>query len=270
MFRVTEGISTPESVLYDEVGDRYLVSNINGKPDGADNNGYITEISPDGKVTKPKFIAGGEGKVKLDAPKGSAIAGGVLYVADISVVRKFDAKTGAPKGDITVPGATFLNDVAAAPDGRIFVTDTGVKVGANGFEPTGTDAVYVIDKGGKVNPLAKGKELAGPNGIIAWEKGALVNSMSGNQLYKLDEKGAQSEVTQLPEGMLDGLVNLGDGLLVSSWKGAAIYRGKLGGKFEPVLTGFKDGPADIGFDSKRKRVLVPRFMGNAVEVYDLK
>src|SRR6185369_6853825 len=73
IFRVTEGIATPESVLYDEVNDRYLVSNINGKPDGVDNNGYISELSPDGKVLKEKFIAGGVGKTKLDAPKGSGI-----------------------------------------------------------------------------------------------------------------------------------------------------------------------------------------------------
>src|SRR3954463_4247957 len=29
VFRVTEGVATPESVLYDEANDRYLVSNIN-------------------------------------------------------------------------------------------------------------------------------------------------------------------------------------------------------------------------------------------------
>src|SRR6185369_6353970 len=147
IFRVTEGIATPESVLYDEGNDRYLVSNINGKPDSVDNNGYITEISADGKVLKEKFIAGGVGKVKLDAPKGSGISGGVLYVTDISVVRLFDLKTGLPKADVAVPGATFLNDLAVAKDGRVFVTDSGVKPGPNGFEPTGTDAVYVIDKG---------------------------------------------------------------------------------------------------------------------------
>jgi hypothetical protein len=270
VFRVTEGISTPESVLYDEANDRYLVSNINGVPNATDNNGYITEISPDGKVTKAKFIAGGEGKVKLDAPKGSAIAAGILYVSDISVVRKFDAKTGAPKGDIPIPGATFLNDLAVAPDGRIFVSDSGVKPGANGFEPTGTDAVWVIDKSGKPKALAKGKELNAPNGIVIWDKGVLVNTLTSNQLYKLDEKGAKADVTELPDGTLDGLINLGDSLLVSSWKSGAVYQGKLGGKFEIVLTGFKDGPADIGFDSKRKRVLVPRFMGNAIEAYDLK
>ena len=268
VFRITEGISTPESVLYDEANDRYLVSNINGSPDGVDNNGYITELSPDGKVTKAKFIAGGVGKVKLDAPKGTGISAGILYVADISVVRKFDAKTGAPKGDIPVPGATFLNDIAVAKDGRVFVSDSGLKTGPGGFEPTGTDAVYVIEKG-KLKAVAKGKDLSGPNGLFSVDNGVLVNTFGSNEVYRLDDKGAKQDITKLPEGGLDGIAQAGDTLLVSSWKGSAVYRGTLGGKFEIVLGELK-GPADIGFDSKRKRVLVPRFLENAVEVYDLK
>ena len=268
VFRITEGISTPESVLYDEANDRYLVSNINGSPDGADNNGYISEISPDGKVVKDKFIAGGVGKVKLDAPKGTGISAGILYVADISVVREFDAKTGAPKGNIPVPGATFLNDIAVAKDGRVFVSDSGLKTGPGGFEPTGTDAVYVIEKG-KLKTVAKSKDLAGPNGLLAVEKGVLVNTFGSDELYRLDDKGTKQDVTKLPEGGLDGLAQAGDALLVSSWKASAVYRGTLGGKFELVLGELK-GPADIGFDSKRKRVLVPRFLESAVEVYDLK
>src|SRR5258706_9072200 len=96
--RYADGFATPESVLYDEAEDRYLVSNINGKPPEADNNGYISELSPDGKVVKAKFIAGGIDKVKLDAPKGTGIAGGGLYGSDINVGRKFDLKTRAPKG----------------------------------------------------------------------------------------------------------------------------------------------------------------------------
>src|SRR5690349_18196105 len=112
--------ATPESVLYDPVGDRYLVSNINGKPDGAgDNNGFISELSPDGTVKTPKLIAGGEKGAKLDAPKGSAIVRGEFWVSDISVVRKFDLKTLAYKGDIALPGATFANDVVLGPDGRV-------------------------------------------------------------------------------------------------------------------------------------------------------
>ncbi|MEO8902771.1 MAG: hypothetical protein ABI488_12100 [Polyangiaceae bacterium] len=267
VFRITEGIATPESVLHDEANDRYLVSNIDGKPDGVDGNGYITEISPDGKVVKAKFIAGG-GKVKLDAPKGMGIASGILYVADITVVRKFDLKTGAPKGDIPIPGATFLNDIAVAKDGRVFVSDSGLKSSATGFEPTGSDAVYVIDKG-KVKPVAKSKDLGGPNGLLAVDKGVLVVTFGSNELYRLDENGAKQDVTKLPGGGLDGIAQAGDTLLVSSWQTSTVYRGTLGGTFEPVLVDLK-GPADIGFDSQRKRVLVPRFLENAVEVYDLK
>jgi len=264
----SEGISTPESVLYDAVNDRYLVSNINGKPLEADNNGFISELSPDGKITKLKFIAGGENKVKLDAPKGSGIYQGVLYVADITVVRKFDLKTGAPKGDIPIPGATFLNDITVAPDGRIFVTDSGWKAGAKGFEGTGTDAVYVIHKG-KVTAIAKSPELAQPNGALVTEKGLLVGAGDKGEIYRLDDKGARQDITAVPDGGLDGIAAAGDKLLVSSWKSSTVYRGTLGGTFEPVLWGLSS-PADIGFDSKRSRILVPRFLDSLVQVYDLK
>jgi len=266
--RYTEGIATPESVLYDEANDRYLVSNINGKPTDLDNNGYITELSPDGKVVKAKFIAGGVNDVKLNAPKGLAIAGGVLYVSDISTVRKFDAKTGAAKGEIAVPGSTFLNDIATAPDGRVFVADSGVKPGANGFDPTGTDAIYVIDKG-KLKPLIKSKELGGPNGLIWTDKGLLVDTFNSNEIYRVDDKGVRQDITKLPEGGLDGIIAAGDKLFVTSWKASAVYSGKLNDKFEVAIANVTS-PADIGYDTKRNRVLVPRFTENVVEVYEVK
>ncbi len=264
----SEGISTPESVLYDAANDRYLVSNINGKPLDADNNGYITALSPEGKVLSPKFIAGGEKSVKLDAPKGSGIWQGTLYVTDITRVRKFDLKTGAPKGEIAFPGSTFLNDISVAPDGRICVTDSGWKAGASGFEGTGTDAVYVINKG-KVTTLAKSTELNQPNGCLFTDKGLLVNTGGGNEIYRLDDQGKRQDVTTLPDGMLDGMQLAGDQLLVSSWKSSSIYRGTLGGHFQAVVWDV-NAPADIGFDSKRSRILVPRFLDNLVQVYEVK
>jgi sugar lactone lactonase YvrE len=263
----SEGISTPESVLYDAAADRYLVSNVNGKPLDADNNGFISELSPDGKITKLKLIAGGTNRVKLDAPKGLGLSGGVLYVTDITVVRKFDAKTGAPKGDVPIPGATFLNDIGVAPDGRIFVTDSGWKAGEQGFDPTGTDAVYVIQKG-KVRPVAKSTELGQPNGVLFTDKGLLVATGGKNELYRLDDKGARQDITTLPDGGNDGIVLAGDKLLVTSWKSSSVYRGTLGGSFEAVVWN-ASAPADIGWDSKRSRLLVPRFLDNRVEVYEL-
>src|SRR6185295_3843880 len=175
--------ATPESVFYDAAGDRYMVSNINGKPDGVDDNGYISELLLDGTIKTPKLIAGGVNKVKLDAPKGMAIVGKELWVTDISVVRKFDLKTLAPKGDIALPDATFANDIVLAPDGKVYVSDSSAKVGEKGFEFTGGDQVLVIDKSGKAKVLAKSKDLSGPNGLAIGPKGLLVNTLNSNEVF---------------------------------------------------------------------------------------
>jgi len=262
--------ATPESVFYDAAGDRYLVSNINGKPDGVDGNGYISELSPDGAIKTPKLLAGGVNKVKLDAPKGLIIVGKELWVTDISVVRKFDLATLAPKGDIALPEATFANDIALAPDGKVYVSDSSVKVGEKGFEPNGGDQVLVIDKAGKAKVLAKSKDLSGPNGLAFGPKGLLVNSLNSNEVFGIGAKGEKVDVIKLPNGGLDGMLVVGDSLLVSSWGAGAVYRGKLGGTaFEPIIQNVK-GPADMGWDSKRSRVVIPRFLDDLVEAFDIK
>ena len=262
--------STPESVLYDAKDDVYLVSNINGSPLGVDNNGFISRLAPDGSKNEMKWIEAGKNGVKLDAPKGLAIAGDVLYVADITRVRMFDRKTGKPKGEVALAGATFANDLAASTDGKIvYATDTGIKFDDKGASPTGTEAVYAIEKG-KAKVIAKGEDLGKPNGVaVANGKVWVVGFMSG-ELYSLNKDGKKEDVIKLPKGGLDGLVPVGDSMLVSSWEGLAVYRGKPGGTFDAVLSGLNKSPADIGYDSKRSRVLVPIFEGNAVEAYDLK
>jgi sugar lactone lactonase YvrE len=262
--------ATPESVLYDAAGDRYLVSNVNGKPDGVDGNGYISELTPDGTVKTPKLVAGGEKGAKLDAPKGLAIVRGELWVSDISQVRKFDLKTLAPKGDIALPAATFVNDIVLAPDGRVFVSDSSVKPGEKGFEPQGGDQVFSIDKAGKVKVVAKAKDLSGPNGLAIGAKNALwVNTLVSNEIFRLSDDGKREDVTKLPNGGLDGFLINGETIIVSSWGASAVYRGRLGGTFEPIIQNVK-GPADIGWDSKRSRVLIPRFLDDVVEAYDVK
>lgn len=257
-----EGFQTPESVLFDADNDVYLVSNINGGPLDADDNGFISKITSEGKLTESKWIDGAKDNIKLNAPKGLAITGGILYVADIDTVHKFDAKTGEPKGDIKIDGATFLNDVAVAPDGGVYVTDSGLD---KEFKGTGTDAVYAIGKDDKVKPLIKDKKLSAPNGVTAGDKGAVwVVTFGSGEIYEVDAKGKMSKNQKLPKGQLDGVVVLDGGdLLVSSWEGSAIYRGKPGGEWKPVVENVKS-PADIGYDTKRHRILIPSFQGNTV------
>jgi sugar lactone lactonase YvrE len=264
---VKEGLQTPESVLYDAEADVYLVSNINGSPLAADDNGYITKLAPDGKVLEAKWIDGAKDNVQLNAPKGMAIADGVLYVSDIDTVRKFDAKTGEPKGEIAIKGASFLNDIAAGADGTIYVTDSGLKMGQAGLESNGGDAVYKIVKD-KAKALIKGKDLKGPNGVLVDDAGVWVVTFGANELYNV-KSGKKTDLKALPKGGLDGIVKTSDGkLLVSSWESKQVFKGSPSEDFTPVLSDL-NSPADIGYDTKRNRVLVPQLMDNVVVIKPL-
>ena len=260
------GFATPESVLYDDDADVYLVNNIDGGEVAADGNGFISRVDPAGRVLELKWIDGATPEQALDAPKGMAFANGVLYVADIDTVRMFDRTSGKATGKITISGATFLNDVAAAPDGTIYVSDSGLKQGKSDLEPSGSDAIYRIDKGQKkAARVIRGRDLGNPNGLLADDEGVWVVTFGSGEIFRVSRNGRKEAGEDLPAGQLDGIVQVADGsLLVSSWEGGSILRGFPGAGFLPNISGVTS-PADIGYDSKRKRVLIPLFMGDAVE-----
>jgi hypothetical protein len=255
------GFATPESAIYDPAADVFVVSNINGGPAEVDDNGFISKIAPDGKVAELKWIDGARPDVKLDAPKGMAISGDFLWVADITVVRKFDPRTGAPKGEVTVPGATFLNDVVAGDDGSVYVTDSGVDAQ---LQPSGTDAVHHIAKDGKVTPLVKSKDLGAPNGIVRVAGSVWVVTFGSGEIYEVTAKGERQASVKPPKGQLDGVLARPDGeLLVTSWEGKAVYAGMPGGAWRTLLADV-EAPADVSWDSKRNVLLVTQFTTNAL------
>lgn len=264
-----EGFSTPESALLDEAADVYLVSNINGAPMEMDDNGFISRVTPDGRVENLRWIDGQGADVTLNAPKGMGLKGDTLFVADVDVVRMFHRATGEPLGERAVPGATFLNDIAVGDDGAVYVTDSGMRITAGGMEPSGTDAVYRFGPDGAPTPVARGAELQTPNGVVAQGGEVTVVPFGGNEVFRLSPTGERSRVAQLPAGQLDGVVRLGDGsLLVSSWETSAVYRVDAGGQATAVVENVPS-PADIGYDARRGRVLVPLFQGNQLRIQTL-
>lgn len=267
---VLEGFSTPESVLWDPVADVYLVSNISGQPPAEDHDGFISKVSPDGKILELRFIDGKKEKDGLSAPKGTALVGDVLYVADVTRVRTFDRATGKAKDVMPIAGTTFLNDVAAGPDGAVYVSDMGVKGGPKGFVDSGSDAIYRI-KDKKIDKIAKGPALGRPNGLLVKDADLYCVTFGSGELLHLGTDGKEKEkATKAPGGSLDGIVLLPDGrLLFSSWEKQSIYvRPVAGGEIKVLKDGLKS-PADIGYDSKRNRLLVPLFEDNKVVFVDL-
>ncbi len=262
------GFRTPESVLHDPHADVYLVANINGSPLATDDNGFISRLRPDGTVEALRWIDGRSPEVTLNAPKGMVIIGDTLFVADIDAVRLFTRETGAPLGARPVPGATFLNDLAAAPGGTLYVTDSGLRAGeGGGFAPSGTDAVYRFESDGTAVPLVRGDALGRPNGIVVdGHRIMLVTFGTGRVMLVVAESGQVSGLPAPPAGQLDGVVKIGDGIyLISSWEGRAVYRLGPGGQYTVAVSDV-EAPADIGYDARRHRVLIPLFTTDRVEI----
>jgi len=254
------GLSTPESVLHDTANDVYLVSNINGTPLDKDGNGFISRLSPDGEVLALKWIDGEAEGVTLNAPKGMAIQGGMLYVTDIDCIRMFDLATGGPAGEMCIDEASFLNDIAPHPEGGVVFTDTGRDAA---FEPTGTDAVYHLS-GDQYAPVAADANLGGPNGV-AFRNGDLVMvSFFGGEIFDVGDDGAEPLYPAVEGGQFDGVEALADGrLLVSDWGSSCVYVVDTDGS-RTCLVENVESPADIGIDRTRNRVLIPLFGANEV------
>src|SRR2546423_2403727 len=259
------GFQTPESVKWDSTQDVYFVSNVNGAPSAKDGNGYITRLGPAGLVMDSAFIKG------LNAPKGMALVHDTLWVADIDQVRAFEARPAAPVAAISLSGAIFLNDIAAAPDGSLYVTDTAIRFGANGqVEHPGTDQTFRIGPDRQVSVAIKSDSLGRPNGIT-WD--------ASNQRFIVVPFGATKILAWKPgetttttlgtgAGQFDGVEITKDGAVwVSSWADSSVYR-YAGGQGANLVKGVPS-PADIGYDGRRNRLLVPIFSGNRVEIWQL-
>lgn len=261
---VADSFRTPESVLYDATLDVYIVSNINGTPFERDDNGFLSRVAPDGRVVELRWVDGAGDSVRLNAPKGMAIKGDTLFVADIDSVRLFDRTTGRALGAWGASGATFLNDVAVGPDGTVYVTDTALD---QQFR-AGNGGVYRFDATGRAGVLARMRG-AGPNGLIVDSTGVYVVMWNGDYAHVT----GRGEVHSLAKGpaQLDGLIRLNSGAHVtSSWQDSALHR--IGGSDTTwtKIAGGLPSPADIGYDTRRGRVLVPLFQENRVEVRPLR
>ncbi len=238
-------LKTPESAIAAKNG-RIYVSEINEF--GKDGDGQISVIDKDGKVTV--FATG------MDDPKGLAIIGKDLYVADKTRILKV-----TPDGQWQVFVAAdafpappkFLNDLESDRRGNLYVSDSGdLKTGG---------AVFRINKAGKVTLIADGNKDPGvlaPNGLLMDGQGKLLEvDFASGILYRIDI--ASGKLTKLAEGFGggDGLMRSKDGTLyVSDWANGKVFTADKNGKVELIKDGFKSA-ADIAISADGNYLLVP-------------
>ena len=130
LWETPANLKNPESVAYAPKQNVLFVSNVNGKPNQKDQNGFISKVSPsNGSIIELNWVTG------LDAPKGIAISNdnSKLYVSDITDLIEIDIANGKIIKRYNAPGSAFLNDVVSDNQGNIYVSDTG------------TNTIYKLD-----------------------------------------------------------------------------------------------------------------------------
>jgi len=256
------GLEGPESVRYDPDQDVFFISNMAGYGSYKDGNGYIVRVSAENPGESEVLVQGGRNGATLDAPKGMAIQGDTLWVADIDVLRGFDRRDGRPVGSIDFAplGVVLLNDVALAPDGTLRVTDTGIRMVEVGVIHTGPDRIFAVGANRAVTEVASGPQLRQPNGIT-WDavgKRWIVVSFDRfvGEVAAMPAGGGDRRVLWTGKGQLDGVEVLPDGAIVfSSWADSSVHMLENGREQQLV----RDVPAaaDIGVDTRRRRLAIP-------------
>lgn len=268
-----EDLHAPESATYDSLQDVFFISNMQGLGSDSDNHGFIVRVSAAGYSKMSILAQSGQNGVELNAPKGMAIQGDTLWVADINVLRGFNRTTGAPVTtvDFKSSAAVLLNDVALGPDGALYITDTGIIMSEKGVIHPGGDKIFRL-QGRSIQTVALSPPIAWPNGIT-WDKRAkrwLVVTFDpfASELNSFPQGGTARTRLGTGIGRFDGVEALNDGrILVSAWSDSSIHA-FADGKDTRIIRGLSQ-PADIGIDTRRNRVAIPLGMVDRVQFWEL-
>ncbi len=268
---VTE-LQTPYSFVSSQTGNEYFISSINGEPETADNNGFITKLDAHGKIVDLRFIQGGKGNVTLHAPKGLALVDQTLYVADLDTVRGFDINSGKPTA------AYSLAEGPANGSARVSLTDLvsdgkGLLYGSD----QQANRIYKIDLSRRAHStLIADPTLAGPSGLaihpksgqiiaVSWDKGKIFEISPDGTLTELVSNGFFSGRFKNLRGVdFDRWGNM----YVSDSTTGKVWRMTWDKRFQ-VIAEYLPAPGDLGIDRANNLILVPYEVAHAAEMNGL-
>lgn len=240
----------PESVEYDPVGDRYLVSNTQSSSIKArDQAGVVTDL-----------VTG-----LPNAPYGLEIMGDVLYACMGNGVRGFSLATGQ-QVYVRNLGASFPNGITT--DGtHLYITDFA----------SGARRIYKVDPVADSHVTLVASTGQQPNGIVWDPEGErlVVVFWGSNAPIKSYDRitGAETVlVANTGVGNIDGVtIDCNGDFLIASWSPARItrYASTFAGGGTNLNVPGLNNPADIDFDEVHQRVCIPNTGSNTVVLFDI-
>lgn len=241
-------INLPESVLPD-IKNKVLYTSVMGNnPNDKDGIGGVAKIGLDGKVIDLDWVTG------LNAPKGLARLGNVMYAADLTDVVVIDIAKAKVILKIPIEGAVFLNDITVSDKGIVYVSDSRTK------------RIHKIEKN---KPSVYMEDIASVNGLKAIGDDLYI--AGGKIVMKADANKNITKIAEIPCGG-DGLEPIGNGdFLLTCWSGY-VYYVYADGKYDLMLdtTQEKINTADLGYDPVKKILYIPTFFKKSIIAYQLK
>ena len=253
------GFDQPESVINDEARQVLYVSNINGTPLELNGKGYVSRISKAGAMLDKHWTTG------MDAPKGMAIGGDKLYVADMSTLRIVDIATGKLLESVTASGSKLLNDVTVADDGAVYITD----MLAGG--------IYRYADG-ELTRWFEHDDIPHPNGIHfykgelligSWGKG-IKDDFTTDELGSLFRLNPKTRTLTLDEGAehignLDGVSVSGNRIITNDWLNGKVFAVDANG----TKSLFNAGKSAADISVADGKLYVPVMFEGRVDVYQM-
>jgi hypothetical protein len=263
-------LQTPYSFVSSSSGKEYFISSVNGDPEAADNNGFITKLDGSGKILNFKFIQGGADGTILNAPKGMALIDQTLYVADLDQLRAFDMVSGKPLVSISLAASAgqapaSLTDVAYDGKGLLYCSDQHA------------NRIYRVElPSRKVTLFVADAALAGPAGLavhpksgeliaVSWDKGKIFAITPEGAISEMFSNGFfSSRFTNLRGVDFDRWGNM----YVSDFTTGKVWRMTWDKRFQ-VIAEYLPSPGDLGIDRTNNLILVPYEFANAAEMNGL-
>jgi len=260
---VLSGFTKPESVLFDNNRNVLYVSNVNGGGDEKNGKGFISKVSPAGKIIQLEWVTG------IDAPKGLALHGNKLYASDIDQLVEIDIDQGKVLKKYPATGAKFLNDVAVNAAGDVYVSDMK------------TDTIWIL-KDGKFSVWLNDATFGSPNGLYV-ENDRLVVATWGVmtdgyntkvpghvKTVSFADKSIKSLGKGTPIGNLDGIEPDGKGnYYVTDWMNGKLFLVSKTGEAS-LLLNLKKGSADLEFIAGKNLIVIPQMSDNYITAYEVK
>jgi sugar lactone lactonase YvrE len=244
----------PESSAYDPGTNAFYVSNYDAySPSRGEPRQFISKVTADGRVEALKWVSG------LFNPTGLAVRDGRLYAVERTGIAEIDIASASISRRTQIPDAAFPNDIAIAPGGDLYVSDSR------------KSSVYRIS-GGRVEEWLTGPEIAAPNGVLVHD-GTLVVGTNGDGCLKSVDLGTKhiAIIANLGVGIIDGIAADSDGSLLVSHNEGRILRVSPDGRVTTVLdtTAIRRNIADFSYVPDLRLAVFPTFTGGRVAAYRL-